>query len=493
VHLFGQVTQVTAPFLGWIADRYGAPTLAYIMAATCWLGLGLLITATSVSGMDKLLYVAFVCLGLTTWMGGLLIVQAGLYWTGQTQSRVIFVLNSLFDAGSVTYLALWGVAVWTGASAAVVTTGYTVLAVFVFGGSIYFWSVAVPEQDENDTQDTFAKLSAMNIPVASEDDTTIGKEAGCQTDTQTPESNETNKLDLAKDTHDTGQEASTKEADSTMMATRDAETNDDSPGVNLDTNDEDNAQDKLALTEADSVEDNTISGDIPKDKEYVIVAERSSWQQIKAAPSLLLVTFFAIHTTANQWNLTTQRDFLAYLGDDEQDNKYLTIFTLLMPASIVALPFVDAAISKYGFVGGLQSINLLALGYNVVKVSSDNLNVQIFGFILFSFFRCFLYSVSLSMLPTFLGNKVVGKATGLMFSISGLTAFLNIPLKNLAVKELDGDFLIPNLVYTALVFPCVIAAWGLGKTIKRNDTAKAAKLQKRLKSVTSTLVEEDTA
>jgi hypothetical protein len=61
----------------------------------------------------------------------------------------------------------------------------------------------------------------------------------------------------------------------------------------------------------------------------------------------------------NQWNLTTQRDFLAHLGD-EQD-KYLTIFTLLMPASMLVYPFVDAAITQYGFVGGLQGINLLAL------------------------------------------------------------------------------------------------------------------------------------
>jgi hypothetical protein len=86
------------------------------------------------------------------------------------------------------------------------------------------------------------------------------------------------------------------------------------------------------------------------------------------SPYILLVVFFSFHLTANAWNLTTQRDFLAYLGDDDQDNKYLTIFTLLTPASIVGVPFVDAAITNYGFVGALQAVNLLALAYNVIKV-----------------------------------------------------------------------------------------------------------------------------
>jgi hypothetical protein len=123
-----------------------------------------------------------------------------------------------------------------------------------------------------------------------------------------------------------------------------------------------------ADTDTDMKKHTTDNDDPDGGKEYVIIADRSSRQQLTSGQYLFLVVFFSLHLMENQWNLTTQRDFLAYLGDDEQDNKYLTIFTLLMPVSIVGLPFVDAAITHYGFVGGLQGINLLGLAYNIIKV-----------------------------------------------------------------------------------------------------------------------------
>jgi hypothetical protein len=198
--------------------------------------------------------------------------------------------------------------------------------------------------------------------------------------------------------------------------------------------------------------------------DYVIIAEQSARQQLTSTPALMLALFFGIHTTANQWALTTTRDFLAYLGDDELNNRYLTIFTLLLPASLLALPFVDVIIIRLGFYGGFQSINVLALAYNLIRTTSDNLNVQIVGFICFSFFRCFLFGITLGFLPTIFSSNVNGKATGLLSMITGLAAYFNIPLGNLAVETYDGDFFVPNLLYTILVVPCTVAAWyGINK------------------------------
>jgi hypothetical protein len=94
------------------------------------------------------------------------------------------------------------------------------------------------------------------------------------------------------------------------------------------------------------------------------------------------------------------------------------------------------------------------------QVSSDSLKVQVVGFVFFSFYRCFLFAVTMSILPTFLDQKVVGKATGFLYFFGGITSFLNIGMKDLAVKHLDGDFFVPNLVYTIMVLPCIAAAWG---------------------------------
>ena len=51
----------------------------------------------------------------------------------------------------------------------------------------------------------------------------------------------------------------------------------------------------------------------------------------------------------NAYTLTTMRDFLSNLGDDEYNNLYLSIFTMILPVSITGVPFVDYIIRKYGF------------------------------------------------------------------------------------------------------------------------------------------------
>mmetsp|Transcript_14441 Transcript_14441/g.28889 ORF Transcript_14441/g.28889 Transcript_14441/m.28889 type:complete len:543 (-) Transcript_14441:179-1807(-) len=218
---------------------------------------------------------------------------------------------------------------------------------------------------------------------------------------------------------------------------------------------------------------------------YTIVAERTPREQLTSKTSLLLALFFGIHVTANNWTLTTTRDFLEFLGDDEQNNRYLTIFTLATPASLVAVPFVDAIIYRFGHHGGLQCINVLALAYMIIRVSSHNLNVQVLGFFIFSFYRCFLFGVVFSFLPTLVAGHVIGKASGWMYLIAGVTALINIPLATIAVEKLDGDFFFPNLVYIVLYLPCIAFAWCLGQTVKRETRAKehrttnSAKLETR--------------
>ena len=78
-------------------------------------------------------------------------------------------------------------------------------------------------------------------------------------------------------------------------------------------------------------------------------------------------------------------------SDDETGNLYLSLFVLMTPVSLLGLPFVDFILNRYGFHAGLQSINVLALSYSVVKVSSDSLNIQVLCF--FSIFDVSLFPV----------------------------------------------------------------------------------------------------
>jgi hypothetical protein len=70
-----------------------------------------------------------------------------------------------------------------------------------------------------------------------------------------------------------------------------------------------------------------------------------------------------------------------------------------MPASLAALPLSDVIIQKFGYYGGFQTINILSLAYNSIRLHSPNLNAQILSFIIFSFFRSFLFGVTFSYIP----------------------------------------------------------------------------------------------
>ena len=95
--------------------------------------------------IDTLLYLAIALLSIATWMGGLLMVQTGLYFAGKMLGHVIFMLHALFDAGTVIYLGLWAIGDTWDLSLTAVLVGFMRLSVMVLGAGVYFWTVAVPQ------------------------------------------------------------------------------------------------------------------------------------------------------------------------------------------------------------------------------------------------------------------------------------------------------------------------------------------------------------
>jgi len=432
-----------------------------------------------------------------------------MYWHKHDRSRVIFLLNSLFDAGSITYWGLWGI----GQLAPSLTFQsliqiYFALAVVVYGLAVFFWTFAAPldgnHNDDDEVEEDQEEEAGNPTEDADKQLRGCGGEAlvAASSNSSGPQLDE-HVLSIRRDAvvsfdddedgagksclEGIGKEAKV-ERDSQQMLVR-AQSDADGDGVDDvvvddDGNNMNSSMDvicNLRVGEEASSPRVIHKRDILRKflflrsddaDDYVCVADRTTYQQLTSFPYMMLLLFFGINVASNQWNLTTQRDFLAYMGDDEVGNKYLTIFTLLLPVSICGLPFVDAAILHLGFAGAFQCINALALAYMLVKISSDDLNVQIIGFVLFSFYRSFLFGVTFSFLPTILGASTMGQATGVMYFVAGFCAFVNIPLSKVAVERLDGNFFITNLVYTFLVLPCVLAAWGIGRVIRRERRAK---------------------
>ena len=473
VRLISQLTIIGSPLLGELSDRKGARNVAYLLTALTFTGL-LLIIVSDRTGVDWIMYLAFSCLALVAWSGGLLTVETGLVFQGKRRSRVISALNACYDAGAITYLGLWGIAEVSDATLTPLVAGYLGLAVLCLGGFSLSWAKVLPEEEQENTEQATEDRPSES-EVEAEDDLEMENLKAAEraahsvqafgNEIEPPTKHESTIQQLAK-------RDEVVEAD-TSLKSKEHET--DQVDNEVSTN-ETKTKTTSFSTSTDSV------------RGYVVIANRSKNAQLLSEPVILLCAFFSFYLTSNVWTLVTARDFLKYLGDDDYNNLYLTIFTLMTPASLVALPFEDIAIQKYGFYYALQAINVLAVAHGTIKVATENLNVQILGFILFSFFRCFLFAVTFCCLPNIVSLDLTGRAVGIFYLTGGLASFINIPLSNLAVNQLDGNFFIPNMVYVILSIPFFYVVWRIGKGLEREDKAKATMIVTRRSTDAATIM-----
>ena len=490
IPFIAQATLILSPLLGWFIDRYGAARgFSVFLVGPCWLG-WLLVTITAAmhgkSSIDMLLYLAFALLSIATWMGGLLTVQTGLYFVGKTRGRVIFMLNALFDAGTVTYLGLWAIGDTWNLSLTAVSAGFMCLSVIVLGAGVYFWMVAVPdeeekglvverdspatehgpkkedclmrEQDENkgkDTEEWMDAEQAANTRKQKTSSVTAEWKKPCKILPQATGS--TSSLGPSEDSKEQQQ----LQVSPTAAMLSSSSSNAECPSL------------VLPLSNLSDRKDDTDS--MTKKTNYCIISEQTTWQQLVSAPFLYMCVFYGIHSASSQWNLVTQRDFLAHLGDNADGNRYLTIFTLLMPLSVVAMPIGDVIVQRWGYVVAFHAINGLAMGYSLIKLLCTSLPGQVAGFVMFAVFQSFLYGISFSFLPTFLSNHVAGQAVGMLFLLMGVFGLVGIPLANLAVERFNVNFFIPNCIYASLIVPAVVAAFGIGRSMKFEMAAKTKK------------------
>jgi hypothetical protein len=210
-----------------------------------------------------------------------------------------------------------------------------------------------------------------------------------------------------------------------------------------------------------------------KKVDYVLIALRSPAEQLKSQQYILIVAFYMFHVARIDWTLTTSRDWLASLGDDELDNKYLTIFISLSVVSISGLPFIDHLLEHYGYHVGFQVINLLGMIHGMIQVSGRTLNVvHIVGFLVFSFYRCFTFVSIFSFISIFLSGSNIGRGAGIMTFGGAVFSFVNLGLSAWVVNGLKGDFWVVNFLYTVFVVPLGLVAWRIGRCIHREDYAR---------------------
>jgi len=413
VQMIAQLNLIFAPIFGFVSDVYGATKLAHFMAVASVTGWIIVIIAVS-KHIDTLLYFGFFLQGTMTIASNTLMVQTAVLFPfegqGLTVTRVTALVNTSFDAGAITYLGLWA-----------------------------FKNHLLPNPSASSLVTTLSLYLGIAIIIFAGNSYLWNIVTPC----------DANRHEMKDD--NLSIENIVDNVDSEQSITR--------------IHDHD-SQDLLSTTSQSSQVSTSLK------LSYIPIAKRPVMKQLLSSQHIYLLFFTMIHKARNIFVLTTARDFLAFFGDDERGNKFLSIFTLLTPASILGVPIVDYILRRYGHHGGLQLVNILGISHGVITVISSNLNVQIIGFVLFSFYRCFLFTVIFSFGPTFLASDVVGRGAGMMVFIAGFFSFVNIPLKNWAIYHLDGDFKGPYLIYLCSMVPCVVAGWRMGEGIKREQRAK---------------------
>jgi len=396
---------VTSPFWGALIDHRGPLIGMIISSILAWIGISCLTAASFLPGSltpsvgDPLLYVAFTCLMFVSIMSNILFVHTGLMFDKpETTQRIIAVLNTLFDAGTLTYLVLYQMAQWMDSKPGWIFIGYLSFAVVAFGGAILSWRYALQKKKDKE---------GANV-----------------------------------DGVDDGESCEVPSVESINEQVDDMERADD-------TN--------------DSPSGNSEEKDLP-------VSKLPPIRQLQTRMFILHTVYFGVAAARSTYVLATAKDFLAYLGDE--DHVYLKIFTLLQPVSILGLPLMDWIINNKGYNVAMQSINILGIAHGVIQVSSNNLNVQVFGFVVFSFYRCFVFAINFGFLPTYLGIAAVGRGAGLLTLCQGIMCATSIPLANLAINHLGGNFFWPNLIEMIVLVPLFAVVGIIGQDAQRNNFAK---------------------
>jgi hypothetical protein len=131
VQLIAILMPLNAPILGYLSDCYGALRLLEILATTGYLGIALIMLASS-TNVDQLYYPAYSLIGIMFVSSSTIIAKTGVV---SFRRRVISVLQGLIGAGSITYVILYKIAKATDASLVAIAAGYLRVAFFCFGGA----------------------------------------------------------------------------------------------------------------------------------------------------------------------------------------------------------------------------------------------------------------------------------------------------------------------------------------------------------------------
>lgn len=211
--------------------------------------------------------------------------------------------------------------------------------------------------------------------------------------------------------------------------------------------------DKVSTERAES--DVVIDSDIKDSALSLTVREVfSELARILFSTSFILLLFYAILGIfwANYYIGTVSSQLASIYGEAES-SRFVDLFNTLLIVGVFSIPFYGAFTDRYGFGPSI----LMSVSFGVlyaILASFKMLGLQVVTFVIYAFYRTFLFSSIFAFVASEFGFQFFGALTGILF----LTASVVCSGQYALVRAFGADYLRINYVQLGslaltLVFP----------------------------------------
>lgn len=193
-------------------------------------------------------------------------------------------------------------------------------------------------------------------------------------------------------------------------------------------------------------------------------------EQLRSWDFAFATCFAVVHLVRSNLYLGTAEQHLTNLGDGEEDNLYAQIFQLSLPLSCVALPAVSFALERYDFTVAFHTVNALGALHGALTLVPV-LEAQPAAFLVYTFYRAFLYSVLSAFNGATFGPRTIGRIHGSLFLICGCFNVLILPAVHLSNNHAGGRLEPLYGAALSLCAPCAAAVHLYDRFARRRSAA----------------------
>jgi hypothetical protein len=220
----------------------------------------------------------------------------------------------------------------------------------------------------------------------------------------------------------------------------------------------------------DEEEGGTLKEEKSKEQLQDDFKRKSALEQMRSVHFVLSMVFGCVHILKSNTYLGMNKQLLERLGDGDAPGSrhnghlFTTIFVASLPLSSFAIPVIGWMLDKLPFtsrsfceMSTFDVVNNLGILHSLLTLVPV-LEVQLLSFLVFTFYRAFLFSLISTFNANVFGVNTIGTIQGAVYSTAGIVNLLQYPML-IATNDPalgNGDFSYLNAAFAVL---CVLLAF----------------------------------